>query len=64
MKSVAQNTSEEKAMQRKDSTRVHEGPLETLAHKAPLHAMMRFHKARQSTISEKRTIEGCKLNNS
>ena len=42
-------------MQTKDSTYVHGGPLETLAHKVPLHAMMRFHKARQSTISEKRT---------
>lgn len=42
-------------MQGKDSPFAYGGPPETLAYKAALHAMMRFYKARQSTISEKRS---------
>lgn len=53
MKFEGQNTSEEGAMWKKNSRNMHKGPLETLAHKAALHARMRFHEARQNTTSGK-----------
>lgn len=53
LKSEWQNTSEEGAMQRKNSRNMHKGPLETLAYKATLHAKMRVHEATQNTTSGK-----------
>lgn len=53
LKFEGQNTSEEGAIQRKNSRNMHKGSFETLAYKAALLARMRFHEARQNTICVK-----------